>query len=438
MRRPWVGRLMVTVVRLKHNQSQDAYSPKRQRGDWAPSPRADAWGYMRLAIVGERAAASRRAPSFGRWLIMAWTDMKITSVEAIYLRQPEVKFQCDSGQDALIVRVKTDAGITGIGEVDSNPMAVKGAIEGPFSHTTSCGLAQVILGEDPFETEYLWHKMYTANIYAGRRGIGIHAMSGIDMALWDIKGKALGLPVWKLLGGGFHKKLRCYASSLFGSTPQKTYELARRFRDRGFQAVKFGWDPMGREAKTDVDLVRQGRRGLGDDADLLIDAGLVWDAKTALQRARAFEEFNIFWLEEPLRPDDYEGYRKLSEASPLRIAAGEEESNRLSFLDLMDKGKIDVVQIDLTRCGGFTEAVKIASLAHDRGLVVANHGFTTYVNVTAALHFLNAIPNALIVEFVAEEETTLREKITKQKLRAEDGFLTIPDAPGLGINLDDA
>jgi L-rhamnonate dehydratase len=363
--------------------------------------------------------------------------MKITGVEALYLRQPQVKEQCDSGQDALIIKVTTDAGIIGIGEVDSSPMAVKGAVEGPFSHTTTTGLREVALGEDPLETEYLWYKMYRANIYSGRRGIGIHTMSGIDMALWDIKGKALGLPVWKLLGGGFHKKLRCYASSLFGATPEKTYELARRFRDRGFNAVKFGWDPMGRDARTDVELVRQGRKGLGDDADLLIDAGLVWDAKTAIQRARAFEEYQIFWLEEPLRPDDYEGYRKLSEATSVRIAAGEEESNRLSYLELMDRGKIDVVQIDLTRCGGFTEAVKIASLAHDRGLVVANHGFTTYINVTAALHFLNAIPNALIVEFVAEEETTLREKITKQKLRAEDSFLTIPDAPGLGIDLDE-
>jgi L-alanine-DL-glutamate epimerase-like enolase superfamily enzyme len=363
--------------------------------------------------------------------------MKITNVETLYLRQPEVKEQCDSGQDALIVRVSTDAGITGIGEVDSSPLAVKGVIEGPFSHTTTTGLKHVLIGEDPLETEYLWHKMYRANIYSGRRGIGIHAMSGIDMALWDIKGKALQLPIWKLLGGGFHKKLRCYASSLFGATPAATHDLARRFRDQGFQAVKFGWDPMGRDAKTDIDLVRQGRNGLGDDADLLIDAGLVWDAKTALQRARAFEEFNIFWLEEPLRPDDYEGYRKLAEATSLRIAAGEEESNRLSFIDLMDRGRIDVVQIDLARVGGFTEAMKIASLAHDRGLVVANHGFTTYLNVAAALHFLNSIPNALIVEFVAEEGTNLREKITRQKLRAQDGYLSIPDAPGLGIDLDE-
>ena len=363
--------------------------------------------------------------------------MRISKVEAIYLRQPDVKSQCDSGQDALVVRVETDAGITGIGEVDSNPMAVKGAIEGPFSHTAAAGLASVVIGEDPFETERLWYKMYRANIYGGRRGAGIHAMSGIDLALWDIKGKALGLPVWKLLGGGFQQKIRCYASSLFGPTPEKTGELARRYRDQGFTAVKFGWDPMGQDEKTDIGLVREARKGLGDGADLLIDAGLVWDSKTALQRARAFSEYDIFWLEEPLRPDDYDGYRKLAESTHVRIAAGEEESSRSSFIELMDRGRIDVVQVDLTRCGGFTEAMKIAALAWDRGLPVANHGFTTYINVTAALHWLNSVPNALICEFVAEEETNLREAITRQKLRARDGYLDIPQAPGLGIDLDE-
>jgi L-rhamnonate dehydratase len=363
--------------------------------------------------------------------------MKITRVEAIYLRQPEVKEQCDSGQDALIVKVETDAGITGIGEVDSNPMGAKGIIEGPFSHTTAAGLASLVIGEDPFETEKIWHKMYRGNIYGGRRGVGLHAMSGIDIALWDIKGKALGLPVWKLLGGGFHHSMRCYASSLFGPTPHETGELARHYRDQGFSAVKFGWDPMGQDAATDVALVREARNGLGRGPDLLIDAGLVWNSKTALQRANAFAEHDIFWLEEPLRPDDYEGYRKLAESTPIRIAAGEEESGRHSFLELMDRGRIDVVQVDLTRCGGFTEATKIAALAWDRGLPVANHGFTTYINVTAALHWLNSIPNALICEFVAEEQTNLREAITKQKLRAVDGFLPIPQEPGLGIDLDE-
>ena len=363
--------------------------------------------------------------------------MKITNVEAIYLRLPQVKEQCDSGQDALVVRVSTDAGITGIGEVDSSPLAVKGAIEGPFSHTTASGLRELLIGEDPFQTEYLWYKMYRKNTYGGRRGVGVHAMSGIDMALWDIKGKALGQPVWKLLGGGFHRKIRPYASSLFGATPAETRERAARFRDRGFTAVKFGWDPMGQDEKTDIALVREARKGLGDDGDLLIDAGLVWDAKTAIQRARAFQQYNIFWLEEPLLPDDYEGYRKLSEAVDVRIAAGEEESNRLSFIELMDRGKVDIIQVDLTRCGGFTEAMKIASLAVDRGVPVVNHGFTTYINVAAALHFLNSIPNSFILEFVVEEETTLRDYITKQKFVAKDGYLEIPQEPGLGIDLNE-
>lgn len=145
----------------------------------------------------------------------------------------------------------------------------------------------------------------------------------------------------------------------------------------------------------------------------------------------------FYWLEEPLRPDDYIGYRKLAQSTDVRIAAGEEESNRASFLDLMDRGRIDVVQVDLTRCGGFTEAMKIASLAWDRGLPVANHGFTTYINVAAALHWLASIPNALICEFVAEEGTTLREFVTRQKLRARDGSLEVPQEPGLGVELDE-
>ncbi len=186
------------------------------------------------------------------------SDLKIVDVEAIYLRLPDVKVQCDSGQDALLVKITTDAGIVGYGEVDSAPMAAKWAIEGPFSHTITTGLKHVLLGEDPFLTEYLWQKMYRANMYAGRRGIAIHAMSGIDLALWDIKGRALGLPVWKLFGGGFTKSLRPYASSLFGDTPAETGDRARRFADRGFTAVKFGWAPMGQRRG---DRRRPGSRG---------------------------------------------------------------------------------------------------------------------------------------------------------------------------------
>ena len=362
--------------------------------------------------------------------------MKITDVETRFLRLPEVDNRADSGQDALVVVVHTDAGIEGIGEVDSSPMAVHGAIQGPHSHFVTSGLKELIVGEDPFETEKIWHKMYERTIYSGRRGVMIHAMSGIDMALWDIKGKALGMPVWKLLGGGFHSRLRAYASVLFGDTPAETAERGRRLVDQGFTAVKFGWGPLGQDEAGDLALVRGARSGVGDETTLMIDAGLCYDAKTAIQRARQFEEVNPYWFEEPLHPDDYRGYRRLSRATDIRIAAGEEESNRQSYIDLMDKGRIDIVQIDLTRCGGFTEAMKIASLAADRRLPCVNHGFTTYINVAAALHFLAAVPSAFIVEFVAEEGTRLRDAITHHDIRAVDGWVDVPTAPGLGVTLN--
>jgi L-alanine-DL-glutamate epimerase-like enolase superfamily enzyme len=169
----------------------------------------------------------------------------------------------------------------------------------------------------------------------------------------------------------------------------------------------------------------------------MIDAGLVYDAKTAIQRARAFEPYNPFWFEEPLLPDDYHGYAKLSAASPLRIAAGEEESERKSFAQLIDVGKIDVVQVDLTRCGGLTEAIKIAALAADRGVPVVNHGFTTYLNIAAALHFLASIPNTLgLLEFVVEEGTTLRHHLSAP-ICAVDGRVAVPDAPGLGLEMNE-
>lgn len=366
--------------------------------------------------------------------------MKITDVEAIYVRSAHVKEQCDSGQDALVVRVHTDEGITGIGEVDSAPLAAQGMILGPYSHSISSGLRHLLIGEDPFETEYLWEKMYRQNIYAGRFGIAIHAMSGIDIALWDIKGKKLGLPIWKLLGGGFRKSIRCYASLLFEATAEQTGEAARYMRDQGFSAVKFGWGPMGQDADGDRRLVAEARQGLGDDVDLMVDAGLAWDAKTAIQRARTFSEYDLYWLEEPLSPDDYAGYRKLTAATEIRIAAGEQESGRQTFRRLIEEGDVDVVQMDLTRCGGFTEGMKIASLAADYGKPVANHGFTTYINVAAALHLLNAIPNALIAEYVVQEHNgaALRDCLTLQKIRAQDGRLAIPQEPGLGIDLNEA
>jgi L-rhamnonate dehydratase len=359
--------------------------------------------------------------------------LKITGVTSTILSIPRTARLTLSGgsrNDAttVLVELVTDAGLTGVGQTLVDPPAFGAA---GIKADIDAYLSPSLVGQSPFDIARLHGVME-------RTLPGHHAThAAIDLALWDIKGKALGMPVWKLLGGGFTKALRPYASSLFGATPAETGERARRFAGQGFTAVKFGWDPMGQDAKNDVALVREARIGLGPDADLMIDAGLVFDARTAIQRARAFEQYDLFWFEEPLMPDDYDGYAKLSAASPLRIAAGEEESERKSYVQLMDVGKIDVVQVDLTRCGGFTEAIKIAALAADRGIPVVNHGFTTYLNVAAALHFLASVPNTLgLLEFVVEEGTTLRHSIS-EPIRAVDGMVGVPDAPGLGLTLNE-
>jgi len=265
-------------------------------------------------------------------------------------------------------------------------------------------------------------------------GISTLAMAAIDIGLWDREARIAGLSLTDLIGR------QRETTAVYGSGVNRHLALdelseqVHRWVEAGHTAVKI---KVGQPSlDEDVERVATVRRIIGPHRLLMIDANQLWDLPTARRAARVLSPFDIFWLEEPLRPDDYDGYRKLAEATEVRIAAGEEESSRLAYLELMDRGRIDVVQVDLTRCGGFTEAMKIAALAWDRGLPVANHGFTTYINVTAALHWLNSIPNTLICEFVAEEETNLRESITRQKLRARDGYLEIPQEPGLGIDVD--
>jgi L-alanine-DL-glutamate epimerase-like enolase superfamily enzyme len=244
--------------------------------------------------------------------------MQITNVEALYLRLPEIQARTDSSQDSLIVKVSTDAGITGWGEVDGCPHVTKAIIEAPTSHTLVTGLHALLMGEDPLEIARLWRKMYQGMLYYGREGAVIQAMVGIDLALWDIKGKALGQPVWKLLGGGFRKRVRVYASNMFQFTAEATAERARAARDQGYTAVKFGWEPFGKDPKSDCAYLDAIRSAIGDEMDLMLDVGLIWDAKTTLQRARLFEPYKLAWIEEPLHPDDLQGYAKSPRAPTSR------------------------------------------------------------------------------------------------------------------------
>jgi L-alanine-DL-glutamate epimerase-like enolase superfamily enzyme len=361
--------------------------------------------------------------------------MTITDVRAVHLSLPTIAARSDGTQDALIVLVETDAGITGVGEVDSSPLAAKAAIEAPMSNSITSGLREVVVGRDPFEIERLWHDMYQASRYAGRRGLFVHAMSGIDLALWDILGKAVELPVHTLLGGAFRRRVRAYASTLFGATLSATADRARWCVDQGFTAVKFGWDPMGENADHDEALVAAIRDAVGPDVDVLIDAGQCWDTKTAIGMARRFEPYGVYWLEEPLRPDNVEGYAELARATPLRIAAGEAESDRHSYLHLMEHGRIDVVQFDVTRTGGLTEAKKIAWAAYDRGRSVVNHSFTTDVNVAASLALLAALPEAPFLEYCVET-SPIRTSLVREPVQIVDGYATVSDAPGLGVEID--
>jgi L-rhamnonate dehydratase len=357
--------------------------------------------------------------------------LKITNVEAIYLRLPVVERRTDSSQDALLIKVTTDAGIIGWGEVDGCPLVTKAVVDAPFSHNLATGLRELLVGQDPLEITRLWKRMYEGTLYFGREGAAIQAMAGIDLALWDIKGKALKQPVHRLLGGAFRDSIRAYASNMFQFTPEATADRAKKAVDAGFTAVKFGWEPFGKDPKTDLRMLSAIRNAVGDTCDVILDVGLVWDAKTTIRRAKLFEPMNLLWIEEPLHPDNLVGYARVTGAVDTPIAAGEEECTIAGFNRLMELGKIDLVQIDMTRCG-LTQAMQIAAAAAARGLKCINHNFTTDINTAASLHFLAAIPNAFIMEYCVEP-SELSRGLVQNPIQIKDGIARVPQEPGLGV-----
>jgi len=361
--------------------------------------------------------------------------MKITQIACQILRIKNVEAKTASSQDSVLVRVRTDTGLEGIGEADSSPEMVKAVIDAPFSHNVATGLRQLLVGENPLETERLWQKMYLRTMYCGRRSVPITAMAAIDMALWDIKGKHYGEPIHRLLGGKQHGRIKAYASILFGKNGAETTAIARRWREAGYTAVKFGWEPMGENEALDRELVAGARKGMGDDGTVLIDAGCVWDARTALDRAHAFAEHRIGWLEEPLHPDDYEGYRWLRDRSPVPIAAGEEECGRQSFRPLIDGRCLDVYQIDLSR-NGFTDSVFLRGRIEEIGARMCNHCYTSPVTAAASLHWLSTCRDAFLFEDCVED-SPLRHELTHEKIQAQDGWISVPDGPGLGVTLNE-
>ena len=363
--------------------------------------------------------------------------MKIADVSAIVLRLPEVTDACDGTQDTCLIRIDTDEGIVGWGEVDSCPTVVKAVVEAPLSHQICNGIANALRGQDPLALEACTQRMDEATNYYGRVGAGSHAAAGVNLALWDIAGKAYDQPVHRLLGGPVETSFRAYCSILFGDTPAETYDLGRRFADQGFTAVKFGWGPMGQDETQDVELIRQARRGVGDEVDVLIDAGQVWDWKTALKRAHQFSEFRPFWLEEPLHPQDVAGYANLAAESPLPIATGEDHHGRYAFRQLVEHRCVDVLQPDINWCGGLTEAVKIYIIGEAAGLTTIPHGGA---NSPFGQHFSFAMPESPMAEYWLGTDPGIPLEEGKPwpgMAMPENGYVIPSDEPGFGLGINE-
>jgi L-alanine-DL-glutamate epimerase-like enolase superfamily enzyme len=221
---------------------------------------------------------------------------------------------------------------------------------------------------------------------------------------------------------------------LFGRDGNETKAIAQRWRDNGYRAIKFGWEPMGVSESLDIELVRGAREGIGDGT-LLIDAGCVWDARTALRRAEAFSNYNIEWLEEPLRPDDIDGYRWLRDRSPVSVAAGEEECGRESWRRLIENNALDVYQVDLAR-NGFTDGNYIKQRVQEIGARLCNHCYTSPVTAAASLHWLSTCRDAFLFEDCVED-SPLRHELTHERIQAVDGWMSVPNRPGLGVTLNE-
>ncbi|MBI4306945.1 MAG: mandelate racemase/muconate lactonizing enzyme family protein [Chloroflexi bacterium] len=323
-----------------------------------------------------------------------------------------------SARNWLFVKVYTDDGITGLGECSGWPRVIETAVQ---------DLAPLVLGEDPFDIERLWQKMLIATMGHGMTGIvGSGAMNGIDMALWDIKGKALKTPVYNLLGGKVRDHIRIYGHA---GTPERALSL----KERGITGVKTGG------VVNTVEKVDAIRKAVGDEMDIMVDAhGPPWfTTKDAILVGRALEPYSLLFYEDPVAPENVDAIARVQDAVNIPIAAGERHSNIWGARQLIERELVDVLQPDTGRVGGITQLKKLAAMAESHYIMIAPHsGSLGPVAEFAALHVLAAIPNGLILERV-EDDVPIRYKVAHPVLKQEKGFLKVPDGPGLGVEIDE-
>lgn len=330
-----------------------------------------------------------------------------------------------------LLEVVTDEGLTGVGSVSAAATLVRAGVE---------VLRPLWENESALEPERVSETLRQSSFWQGRGGSLEHVISGIDIALWDLFGKACGQPVARLLGGCYRRRVKVYASLLFDELDVLAERLSSVLA-RGFRAVKLGWRPFGRRnSRFDEELVRTAREAVGAEVELLVDAGgseQFWPHgyKWALRTAQMLADYNVGWFEEPLAPDDLEGYLRLRSASPIPIAAGEVLTRRQSFLPWIERGAVDIVQPDSTKCGGLSEARRIAWHAQDHHIHFVSHGWNTAIGLAADLHLAAALPTARLVEFVTPAPYIDRLLTHPFQLDPE-GELAVPDGPGLGIELD--
>jgi L-alanine-DL-glutamate epimerase-like enolase superfamily enzyme len=335
-----------------------------------------------------------------------------------------------------LVEVFTDEGIKGIGAVDSHYPMVKSIID-PDEEPGL--LTRLLIGEDPREVERLWAKMEQSTFWHGRGGGVTHAMSGIDIALWDILGKSTGLPVVALLGGYRRHSVKPYAS-ITANSIDALKEKAQRAIKLGFKAIKIGWGALGVDFEQTVKWIKTTREIVGSDVDLMVDfgcsgSGRAISVSAAKKVIKAIEKYNLSWIEEPLPPDDINGYAELRQFVDVPISGGEVFVRVQEFKLLCEKHAVDIVQPDVCKAGGLTELKRIALLAQLENMLCVPHAWSTAVCIAASIHLVASIPNGKYVEF--QIENPLNTELLAEPFEIKDGYIEVPVKPGLGIELLD-
>jgi D-galactarolactone cycloisomerase len=362
--------------------------------------------------------------------------MKIRSIRCAGLRgaTPEGGWSNElKPEDCVhtLLAVHTDEGLTGIGSVFTSDHLVRGALK---------LLEPLFLGENALEPERVTEKLHQHTFWQGRGGSVTHAISGIDIALWDILGQATGQPIGRLLGGRYRDRVRPYASVLMERPNRLSQKLAAIKAD-GFRAFKIGWGPFGREsASQDEAIVRAAREAIGPESQLMVDAGAsdaFWAQgyKWALRTAEMLAGYDVTWFEEPLHPDALHDYVRLREHSKVPIAGGEVLTRRQSFQPWLEAGAFDIIQPDVTKVGGISEERRIAWMAREQGVKFVPHGWNTAVGLAADLQLASAFPETDLVEYL--NGSPFIDEIVENPWRLDaEGKLRIPEEPGLGLKLN--